>query len=130
MNIPMSTNNICFYKKVDKTNTGCYLKTTRLLDCELIGACAKIRLNMVGQGYQNLISFLLCPNYISIKTWLRIQPLVHKILCRQDSVMPVPTPKSICPSLHQWGDIITLLFTLLGKMLFVWHFILNENILL
>ena len=45
--IQMSTHNICLYKKVDKKYTGCNLKTTELLDCELIGVCAVIRLNTV-----------------------------------------------------------------------------------
>ena len=45
--IQMSTYNICLYKEVDKTYTGCNLKTTELLDCVLIGVCAVIRLNMV-----------------------------------------------------------------------------------
>ena len=38
--IQMSANNISFYKEIDKTYTGCNLKTTKLLDYELIGACA------------------------------------------------------------------------------------------
>ena len=53
----------------------------------------------------NLISTSLCPSYISINILVRIQPLVCKILCRQESVMLMPrptpvgsTPKSICPS--------------------------------
>ena len=33
--------------KVDKKHTGCNLKTTKLLDCALIGVCAVIRLNTV-----------------------------------------------------------------------------------
>ena len=40
--IQMSTHNICFYKEVDKKYTGCNLKTTKLLDCALIGICADI----------------------------------------------------------------------------------------
>ena len=43
----MSTHNICFYKEVDKKYTGCNLKTTELLECELIGVCAVIRSNTV-----------------------------------------------------------------------------------
>ena len=43
----MSTHNICFYKEVDKKYTGCNLKTTKLLDCALIGVCAIIRQNKV-----------------------------------------------------------------------------------
>ena len=35
--IQMGTHNICFYKEVDKKYTGCNLKTTKLLDCVLIG---------------------------------------------------------------------------------------------
>ena len=43
----MSTHNICLYKEVDKNYTGCNLKTTKLLDCALIGVCAVISSNMV-----------------------------------------------------------------------------------
>ena len=35
------------YKETDKKYTGCYLKTTELLDCALIGVCVVIRFNMV-----------------------------------------------------------------------------------
>ena len=45
--IQMGTRNICLYKEVNKTYTGCNLKTTEVLDCGLIGVCAIIRLNMV-----------------------------------------------------------------------------------
>ena len=38
-----------FYKEVDKS--GCNLKTTKLLDCALLGACAVIRLNTAGHIY-------------------------------------------------------------------------------
>ena len=41
----MSTHNICLYKEVDKKYNGCNQKTMELLDCELIGVCAVIRLN-------------------------------------------------------------------------------------
>ena len=47
----MSTHNICFYKEVNVlTNT----KTTKLLDCALVGVCAKItgRSNMVRSGLE------------------------------------------------------------------------------
>ena len=47
----MGTHNICLKKEVDKKYTGCNLKTTELLDCELIGVCAVIRLNTVCCGY-------------------------------------------------------------------------------
>ena len=51
----MATHNICLYKVVDKKYTGCDLKTTELLDCVLIGACAVIRLNTVYTvGHWNL----------------------------------------------------------------------------
>ena len=40
----ISTNYICFYKKKNRQKyTGCNLKTTKFLDCALIGACAVIR---------------------------------------------------------------------------------------
>ena len=45
--IQMGTHNICLYKEVDKNYTGCNLKTTELIDCALLGACAVIRLNTV-----------------------------------------------------------------------------------
>ena len=35
--IQMGTHNICLYKEVDKKHTGCNMKTTKLLDCALIG---------------------------------------------------------------------------------------------
>ena len=41
--IQMGTHNICLYQAVDKKcklYTGCYLKTTELLDCALIEVCA------------------------------------------------------------------------------------------
>ena len=43
----MSTHNICFIKKWIKVHIGCNLKTTKLLDCVLIGACAVIISNTV-----------------------------------------------------------------------------------
>ena len=45
--IQMSTHKKCLYKEVDRNYTGCNLKTMKLLDCELIGLCAVIRLNTV-----------------------------------------------------------------------------------
>ena len=50
----MGTHNICHYKEVDKKYTGCNLKTTKLLDCALIGVCAVIRSNMV-YGSESLL---------------------------------------------------------------------------
>ena len=49
--IQMSSHNICFffYKEVDKKYTDCNLKTTQLLDCALIGACAVITSNMISR---------------------------------------------------------------------------------
>ena len=47
--IQMGTHNICLYKEEDKKYTGCNLKTTELLNCALIGACAVIRSNTVIQ---------------------------------------------------------------------------------
>ena len=35
--IQICTHNLCLYKEVDKKYTGCNLKTTKLLDCALIG---------------------------------------------------------------------------------------------
>ena len=49
ISIQMVTHNKCLYKEVDKKYTSCNLKTTELLDCALIGICAEIRSNMVGQ---------------------------------------------------------------------------------
>ena len=45
--ILMGTHTICLYKEVDKKYTGCNLKTTKLLECALIGVCAVIRSNTV-----------------------------------------------------------------------------------
>ena len=45
--IQIGTHNICLYKEVDKKYTSCILKTTKLLDCALIGVCAVIRSNTV-----------------------------------------------------------------------------------
>ena len=49
--IQMGTQNICFYKEVDKKYTGCNLKIMELLDCVLLGVCAVIRSNTVCCGY-------------------------------------------------------------------------------
>ena len=46
----MCTHNICLYKEVDKKYTDCNVKTTKLLDCVLIRACAVIKLNTVMKG--------------------------------------------------------------------------------
>ena len=46
--IQMGTHNICLYKEVDKSYTGCNLKSAELLGCALIGVCAVIRSNTVG----------------------------------------------------------------------------------
>ena len=45
----MGTHNICLYKGENKKYTGCNLKTTEILNCALIGACAVIRSNTVFQ---------------------------------------------------------------------------------
>ena len=47
--IQMSTHNISLYKEVNKRYTDCHLKTTKFLDCVLIGVCAVIRSNTVNQ---------------------------------------------------------------------------------
>ena len=41
--IQMATHNICLYKSVHKKYIGCNLKTTKALDCALIGVCVVIR---------------------------------------------------------------------------------------
>ena len=53
-------------------------------------------------------SFLMSQLHIH-ENLVRIQPLVHKILCRQESVMPKlkpmgSAPKTICPPPLRWGD--------------------------
>ena len=58
----------------EKTNT----PTTKSFSFSNAGTLKKL-----DQGHQNLTSCLLCHKYISMKIW-RIQPLVHKILCRQE----------------------------------------------
>ena len=45
----MSTHNICLYKEVDRKYTACNLKTTKSLDCALIGVCVVIRSNTVSE---------------------------------------------------------------------------------
>ena len=45
--IQMSTHNTSLYKEVNKRYTDCHLKTTKFLDCALIGVCVVIRLNTV-----------------------------------------------------------------------------------
>ena len=52
--IQMGTHNICFYEEVDIKYIGCNLKTTELLECALIGACAVIRSNTVVHSDANL----------------------------------------------------------------------------
>ena len=54
----MSTNNTCFYKEVDKSTLPVILKTTKLIDCALIGACVVIKPNRVF-GYNSGIFFLI-----------------------------------------------------------------------
>ena len=56
--IQMGTRNICCYKEVDKKYTGCNLKTTKLLDCALIGVCAVIRSNTVVTCETNITPLL------------------------------------------------------------------------
>ena len=50
--------------------------------------------------------------YHSVTEKKRIQPLVHKILCTQETVTPMQmpeqmgsAPKSICPPSLRWGNI-------------------------
>ena len=50
----MSTHNICLYKEVDTKYTACNLKTTKSLDCALIGVCVVIRSNTVCYMYGEL----------------------------------------------------------------------------
>ena len=59
----MGTHDICFYKEVLKKYTGCNLKTTELLECQLIGVCAIIRLNTV--FIINLNNSILLPTNVS-----------------------------------------------------------------
>ena len=56
--IQMSIHNICLYKEVKKKYTGCNLKTTKFLDCALIGVCAVIRSNTVFR-HENLLLILI-----------------------------------------------------------------------
>ena len=66
--IQMGTQNMCLYKEVDKTYTGCNLKTMELLDCALTGVCAVIRLNTVPSFYQVVGLILLIWIFTSLKT--------------------------------------------------------------
>ena len=61
--IQMGIHNICHYKEVDKNYTGCNMKTTKLLDCALIGVCAVIRSNMVlYKETRNVLIWHVCPH--------------------------------------------------------------------
>ena len=58
----MHTNNICFCKEVDKSTLFVISqKTTKLLDCALIGACAVIRANTVFQKITNHLNIPIAP---------------------------------------------------------------------
>ena len=47
----MNTNCICFCKEIEKKKyTGCNLKTTKLLESALIGACVVIRMKTVNKS--------------------------------------------------------------------------------
>ena len=69
--IQMSTHNISLYKEVNKRYTDCQLKTTKFLDCALIGLCAVIRSNVVGKISTFLVEKVaLCGAIIPTeKTW-------------------------------------------------------------
>ena len=54
--------------------------------------------------------FFVTPQLYIQENLVRIQPLVQKILCRQEVPTPVPTgstPKSICSPPHRLGDIMS-----------------------
>ena len=56
--IQMGTYNKCLYKEEDRKYTGCNLKTTKLLDCALIGICVVIRMNTVCTKWHKAIKSL------------------------------------------------------------------------
>ena len=58
--IQMSTHNICLYKEVDKKCNCCNWKTTELIHCALIGACAVIRSNTVSM--MKMYTYICCNN--------------------------------------------------------------------
>ena len=60
----MGTHNICPYEEVDKNYTGCNLKTTELIECALIGACAVIRSNAI---FFSIIQIMIQDVYKQIK---------------------------------------------------------------
>ena len=60
----MGTHNICPYEEVDKNYTDCNLKTTELIECALIGACAVIRSNAV---FFSIIQIMIQDVYKQIK---------------------------------------------------------------
>ena len=101
--IQMSTHNICLYKEVNKKYICCMLKTTKLLDCALIGVCTVIRSNTVVyyfhqsfilhkpvwmsytlplQTEQIQISWLLKPHFYIIKLGLQGHALFFLILLK------------------------------------------------
>ena len=70
----MSTHNISLYKEVNKRYTDCHLKTTKFLDCALIGVCVVIRSNTVycfcGGIRKILCGYTLLSEFILIFTFL------------------------------------------------------------
>ena len=78
--IQIGTHNISLYKVADKKYTGCDLKTTELLDCVLIGACAVIRSNMVRLVQEYLII---------LGHFSSFHPYMSLIFCRMRKVAPV-----------------------------------------
>ena len=59
----------------------------------------------ISQGHQIPNQLFMSQLYIH-ENLVRIQPLVHMILCRQESVTQTPTgsaPKTICPPPRRWG---------------------------
>ena len=77
--IQMSTHNICFYKEVDKKDTGCNLKTTELLECALIGVCAVIRSNTVAALTIAITVFNVSTFRIFIAMYFHL--LLYKSIC-------------------------------------------------
>ena len=57
--IQMGTHNTCLYKEVDKTYTGCNVKTMGLLDSALIVVCAVIRSKTLVFIYPEIKTFFI-----------------------------------------------------------------------
>ena len=77
----METDNICIYKEVDKKSTGFNLKTTKLLDCALIGACAVIRWNTVISADRSQAVSPLQFSFVRVSVIAFVRLFFHCLIC-------------------------------------------------